>query len=386
MPAIAEYKLKYPEVNLEVTHFETYDDRYKKLATEIMSGRGPDILLINSMTFPDPEKSMKAGVFADLTPFHTADKSYNTDDYYQPVLQAGFSDKEQYIFPLSFTFSAIAGDKALLAKHNMNLSENMTAYDMLEEVARYIESGGEIPVLPDQMIDGHFNPFNMVDVDDDSLNDPAFKAFMEHYKTLYLTGSLTYKPNAFIAESVRIFEPLGTKYIMCNGDLWNSNFDPIYKLLSAVLANGGEPFLYPMYNGDGKLNGQICLSIAINSSSENKQNAYNFIKLARDLSGSDAVQEYRGFSTKRADLQGLYNNSEENVAFISEYTGIDMKPLGEAGFDRLNDILDKVDRCSYANGINTYLFDQFLPYFKGEISLDSCIAEAKNWMDIYISE
>lgn len=47
--ALGEYASLYPERKMDLQTFPTYDEMAERLSTELMSGKGPDLLLFNSL-------------------------------------------------------------------------------------------------------------------------------------------------------------------------------------------------------------------------------------------------------------------------------------------------------------------------------------------------
>ena len=90
---------------------EALQGQLARLRTQIMSGRGPDLFLCSgggNALFTDPQKMMRAGVFADLAPYmddFSAGRQLN-----EAVLAAGRAEGVQYVLPLTFTVGALLTD------------------------------------------------------------------------------------------------------------------------------------------------------------------------------------------------------------------------------------------------------------------------------------
>ena len=81
-----------------------------RLHTEIMSGEGPDLFIINSgwqddLVFPYPEKAARNGLLLNLDKLMEKSQYTDWDQQVQTVLNAGKTEKGQYIIPLSYPVS-----------------------------------------------------------------------------------------------------------------------------------------------------------------------------------------------------------------------------------------------------------------------------------------
>ena len=90
-----------------------------KLRTEIMSGRGPDLFVLdasNLRLIQYPDKQMRAGVFADLAPYLDTIAAEATLN--ETVLAAGRVGEAQYLLPLYYTVPGVAVPAEALAGFN----------------------------------------------------------------------------------------------------------------------------------------------------------------------------------------------------------------------------------------------------------------------------
>jgi len=104
--------------------------RIKRLRTQIMSGKGPDVYLLPTggetatdyefrlhfrarmytavePLFSDVACAMRNGIFADIQPYYQADEELNTEDLKQEIMDAGVVKGSRYVLPLRFTMPVI---------------------------------------------------------------------------------------------------------------------------------------------------------------------------------------------------------------------------------------------------------------------------------------
>ena len=82
----------------------------KKLQTELMSGKGKDIYIVEDTSrymegaeslFEDSNKLLYNGVLADMSKWTEKDKSFQ--ECFQPVMEAGKVGEKQYLLPITFS-------------------------------------------------------------------------------------------------------------------------------------------------------------------------------------------------------------------------------------------------------------------------------------------
>ena len=93
------------DINLIVEDFSTGDYEancaaYRDRVTiELMAGSGPDVIFPYWLDI-DLNKTMKNGLFLDLSPYFEQDKDFHKEDYLTNIFEAGCFDGKQYVVPL----------------------------------------------------------------------------------------------------------------------------------------------------------------------------------------------------------------------------------------------------------------------------------------------
>ena len=112
-----------PGLSVEVVALPEYDDanrdeELKRLRTELLAGKGPDLFLLTehqigdsaSSFFPAAEKTMRTGVFQNLGPYFQADPELAEDNFIAPVFNAGVVDGKRYVVPLQYGYDYYYAD------------------------------------------------------------------------------------------------------------------------------------------------------------------------------------------------------------------------------------------------------------------------------------
>lgn len=117
--AIGSYQQKHPDVkvNYQVGMDEesgtVESDVIRALGTEIMAGKGPDILILDGLPL---ESYIEKNVLTDLS---SLANSLEDNDLYFPFLKNSFAkDNQIFALPSRFSFPAVIGDKELLSNLN----------------------------------------------------------------------------------------------------------------------------------------------------------------------------------------------------------------------------------------------------------------------------
>ena len=127
--AIEAFAESHPEVtvNLEILPLddESRQARMKRLRTQIMSGKGPDVYLLPTGSqvilrkwdeplyvpidplFHDVTHAMELGTFFDLSALYDADTALNTSALKPEIMEAGCRDGHRWVLPLRFDIPVI---------------------------------------------------------------------------------------------------------------------------------------------------------------------------------------------------------------------------------------------------------------------------------------
>ena len=86
---------------IEIVEFDSEDTMLTKISTEIMAGKGPDIISLNQkLPF---EKLIDNGSFADIDELAELYKSdIDFDDYNSTIMDCGIYNGKRYIIPIAY--------------------------------------------------------------------------------------------------------------------------------------------------------------------------------------------------------------------------------------------------------------------------------------------
>jgi hypothetical protein len=151
------YDEKYENVEIEMielpdpmTEPALYETVKRRIQTQLMSGKGPDLFILNAPDrelegfFPDVEKAMRSGLFCDLRELYTDPFSGTVyiDEDRDPavVFTAGQIDGRQLTLPLWFSLPAIATNEDTHEK--LGISDSSGTVRMLAGLRRVFSAPG----------------------------------------------------------------------------------------------------------------------------------------------------------------------------------------------------------------------------------------------------
>lgn len=125
---IVDFNKTNPTYRIQVEEYQKYstmDDYmggYTKLNNDIVAGKMPDILLVDSSMPIDSYVSK--GLLADMNPLLDADPELNRDDYLENIFEAFSVDGKMYRLVTSFNVSTVIGKTALVGdRDGWNMQE-----------------------------------------------------------------------------------------------------------------------------------------------------------------------------------------------------------------------------------------------------------------------
>jgi len=420
------FEVRHPDIKINIAHFappiiiqrsetvirgeEVYDpqaeaDYIQRLNTELMAGKGPDIIQIDIIPW---YRYAENGYLEDLQAYMDSDADFNEADYRMNIINAVKFNNGQYAFPLAFSYQFFAYDttlftdaerKALSAKDTFTFGELIGiaegTFDGVHNMFGF--SGGYL----DWSI---FNPLltenytSFVDIEnkkayfDDGRFEQLLLSVTEYVEKGYIKSAAEVKGLDWGGYGGDIERPFMDERFYYKHKRWTGLFmlfdtelEMAYHSRShrstdgfcdddaiagmAAAHNGGVLFDTPyMY--------------ALNSNSKNKAAAWEFIKFL----ASEEVQCYSGIYAIPVNKNALREKMRRWFGVKSNLT------------DEQQQIFDEYLICAdkYADTVNTYVIrdvriDQFIEaeataYFAGEKSAKDAAAALQNKAKLYFSE
>lgn len=419
----------YSEYNTD----DDYNAGIQKLNTEMLSGKLPDMIDINTYSMPVEQYAAK-GFLTDLYELIDADADLSREDFVQPVLKALESaDGKLYQLPSTFAVStAIALDKVAGDYDTWNLAAVKDAMTKLQDGASVFDVYRTKSDILQTCISRNIDAF--VDWENGSahFDSDEFKALLEfanQFPETYDWENATDEENDSAQNRMNSGKQLMT-------DMYVSSFEDMLYQLTGY--NGGVKFVgYPSEDGTSNHTFQIDGSIAISSTCADKTAAWNFMKqfLTEDYQSGYNVWNFpinqKAFDQKMKDAMTEEYQTDENGNVVKDENGNPIRipkmtyyttdagggvafaattetaastvVIGGSGVnedgsisiyamtqEQADQILDLINATTavygYDESILNIISDEAAAYFAGEKSLDDTANMIQSRVNLYVAE
>ena len=419
----------YSEYNTD----DDYTAGIQKLNTEMLSGKLPDMIDINTYNMPVEQYAAK-GFLTDLYELIDADADLSRESFVQPVIKALESaDGKLYQLPNTFAVStAIALDKVAGDYDTWNLAAVKDAMTKLQDGASVFDVYRTKSDILQTCISRNIDAF--VDWENGSahFDSDEFKALLEfanQFPETYDWENATDEENDSAQNRMNSGKQLMT-------DMYISSFEDMLYQLTGY--NGGVKFVgYPSEDGTSNHSFQIDGSIAISSTCADKTAAWNFMKqfLTEDYQLGSNVWNFpinqKAFDQKLKDAMTEEYQTDENgnvmkdengnpiripkmtyyttdtgggVAFgtttetaastvviggtgVNEDGSISIYAMTQEQVDQILDLINTTTAVyGYDESILNIISDEAAAYFAGEKSLDDTANMIQSRVNLYVAE
>lgn len=419
----------YSEYNTD----DDYNAGIQKLNTEMLSGKLPDMIDINTYNMPVEQYAAK-GFLTDLYELIDADPDLNRESFVQPVLKALESaDGKLYQLPSTFAVStAIALDKVAGDYDTWNLAAVKDAMTKLQDGASVFDVYRTKTDILQTCISRNIDAFVDWENGGAHFDSDEFKALLEfanQFPDTYDWENATDEENDSAQNRMNAGKQLMT-------DMYVSSFEDMLYQLTGF--NGGVKFVgYPSEDGTSNHAFQIDGSIAISSTCADKTAAWNFMKqfLTEDYQSGYNVWNFpinqKAFDQKMKDAMTEEYQTDENGNVVKDENGNPIRipkmtyyttdagggvafaattetaastvVIGGSGVnedgsisiyamtqEQADQILDLINATTavygYDESILNIISDEAAAYFAGEKSLDDTANMIQSRVNLYVAE
>ena len=421
----------YSEYNTD----DDYTAGIQKLNTEMLSGKLPDMIDINTYSMPIEQYAAK-GFLTDLYELIDADADLSREDFVQPVLKALESaDGKLYQLPQTFAVdTAIALDKVVGEYDTWNLAAVKDAMTKLQDGATVFDVYCTKSDILSTCISRNIDAF--VDWENGAahFDSDEFKALLEFANSF---------PDTYDWENADEEDQDSAQNRMNAGKQLMSSFyvlsleDILYQLTGY---NGKVKFVgYPSEDGTSNHAFQIDAAIAISSTCADKTAAWNFMKqfLNEEYQSSYNIWSFpinqAAFDAKLKEMMTEEYQTDDNgnvmkddngnpirIPKVTYYTdgngtmtgystgnggvavmqasadgSVEMGENGEVNVyamtqEQADEILGLINATTavygYDESIMGIITDEAAPYFAGEKSLDDTVNMIQSRVNLYVAE
>jgi multiple sugar transport system substrate-binding protein len=411
--AIEKYEAEHKDIDIEVKEYSPLPEAAKQskggvvmvkgdpkdlekytstVNTEIMSGKGSDILMLQDLPY---EKYAEKGLLQDFNSLMENDKSFNKEDYYKNVLDAINVNGKNYGMPLGFDLNLLSANKSILESSGVTIKDNWTWQDF-EEIAAKV-AGGE----------GADKKYALSNTSESELTGSMVMSSYDKF--------VDSKAKEVKFDSKEFIDLLTTAKKMVDNGLVNTekagkniidltsrgssvfNIENIGMPMELSIAKMGFGNAADFYNAPGTEGGYSFGSnsiLGINSKSKYTKEAWDFIKYLM----SEEVQSGKNFTELPINKKALEEKIEDAAKGGSEKKMMIKTPNGSSTSgtpitfteEDGKTILNSVAKLSKYVGSNREIIniikEEVPAFFRGQVSAEDVAKTIQNKANTYLKE
>lgn len=413
--AVSAFRKNYPEIGVRYEiginpdYGVTKEDALKNLSTELATGTGPDILIMDDI----PIKTyIEKGVLKELTPVR---EQMTEENYFLSVIDGLATDKGLYVMPLTFAIPVLAGDQEEI--------ERLGEIESLLEFAEILEETtgeNENSIIGLQSAEGVLKLFAQSSmggwVTDDSLNRDEVEEFLTQVKMIYdiqmsnlsedaqehTTSGMDWgsgenvlirKYGAYgLSDSLVVKLSLHPQQLFCAGYLSSALGD--YPLTQGILDSVG--YHYMLMPGQNYGNCLPTTLMAMNSVSKQEEECYLFLEYiySSEFQGNVSLN---GIPVNRqAYLESQKNPKEringEYMAFgYSAPDGtINIMEIYWPSKEKFSELTYLIEDVSGVNYCDVQVYEAVIKYgqkaLTGEMNIKEAVDTIEEELELYLAE
>lgn len=379
------------EDKIELVEFDSERQLSEKMSTEIMAGKGPDILTSRfSLPF---EKLKESGALADVYGLsESSDIGLNHCN--SNILKYGISNGKLYVIPLYYSPDVFVTTEETLAKYGLT-SKTFSFIDL----AKTLKSNHMTYSLlgAKDLNTNLFYSFLSCYVDFESgttaFDSDEFSNTLDYMVELIFNDETDPNTYYFLHENIKSGKSILYKEFPSVYQVFRT-----YCLLSYL---GATPALVYNYNRTSHAcPASVDVSVGINNNSRHKDKALKFVKYClSDENQMHISKEYGYLPVNNNALTALIEQTNEEIDFDDDGTtsesekAVFHKARSTAIKDYSNAI-NSIDRCTYYSFDNlsesyynsSVIGDIVHKYLNGEISKEKFIRQLTSATEIYLTE
>lgn len=391
---------------IEIVEYDSLEEMYTIMATEIMSGDGPDII---SLDQPLPfEKLIENHAFADVDELiNTYGSNIDFNDYNTKVMESGIVNRKRYFVPFFYCPNIFISTQEKLKEYDLNFSD--FSY---KELSKQLSQEKVSCSLFGNESDNYSFLYSFIDsyvnFDNKTANFDT-NSFLENIDYI---KKLINKDNTNENVYYNLYNSENNGCILSTPKLlFGGTMGGVKTAYYNIFLQNKTPAILPNFSYENKITAYVECGIAINQNSDKKDKALRFIEYCL----SEDVQEYwcgsrsdKGFSGTN-EISLPVNNKAFDYAVEVE-TGEEWDYNEDGEFDEEEKefsenvdsifwkdylgIIDDISGCTlynYKNLKTTYYNSSVIgdivdKYLSGDISKEKFIRQLTAATEIYLTE
>ena len=378
------------KIKIKVVTFDSYEEMKARVNTEIMSGKGPDVLLFDSIY--DVDDSFKTSASGSLLALDEKMAELDEENYFTNILDAGIANGHQYFLPLSWNILQAYSPQGMI--NEKGYSDNMFMAYAEEAVALANDNTMGISSNQYGRMDGSLMNYfldvagvEVIDWASGQLNDNKEQVLQvaEFVKVV----SDNQEKNMTIAQRyANDFAGAVAHFTFLSEDFPFMNNVSFYQTAYPNSVNDEMHFV-PYTNLEGGITAQVTQYGAISAYTKHEDQAWELLRHILDYESSVTFNKYIRNQLIMAPVnKTVYAAYVEELA-NSEYNsgGQRIAPLEEKWVHVLEEIPARVNSAVIPNGaVASHIQECMDPYLNGQDSFDNCYDTLTTRLQMYLDE
>lgn len=367
--------------------------------TQLMSGKGPDIMLLNPLPYGN---YINKNLLANLSDMMKSDKSFNMDDYYTNIFDAMKYNGGLYGFPISVSLDVLQGNKSMLDKYEINIEDDKWTWADFENTAEtivekssadgaeeiYALSGMDGSMLISALVSKSFSSFVDKDAKTASFDSQEFIDMLNLARGMFDKG---YINTEMSKEKIMDLAARGNTVFSVS----NIRTYIDMMMLKQIYGEGVEFLKYP---GDGQNQSfEVNNLYGINAKSPDRELAWEFLKFlaseemmsqaslvglpvnkaASQAAAQNAIEMSKNVSSGKGKI--ALNNNGQTITLDKLITEEDVKVVQE--------LLGKANKYNEMDQqILAILREETKAFFEGQKAAEDTARTIQDRVTIYINE
>lgn len=334
--AIGRYKRTYNdidfkyEVGIEDSSISE-NDAIKKLNTELMSGNGPDIVLLDGL---NEEQYISSGLLKDISSI--INDSSNNEEYFSSILNCYKDGEKIYRIPLKFDMPVVIG-KGVSSIHDINSLENY--------INKFSNASKSIGGWDSKELIYLLYPFykNNIINDKNEINKENLTSFLKEIKYIKNKYTDTDMNTNELLNSCLKYKCDGIIFMLQDTDFDIGNIASITEYAYVNDISKSSKLEYSLL-GTSNINYFIPETIvSVCSKSKNTEECSKFIKYLLS-SEFEKINYESGFSINKTALMEEYNemDSADPISGITTYKGNSID-IYKPSLDSINNLISNIN-------------------------------------------
>lgn len=388
--AVAAFQKEHTDVKLKVVTFDSHEEMKKQMNAELMSGKGPDVLLFNGVYgVDDPFKIAVAG---SLLALDEQVSELDEEFYFTTILDAGIANGHQYFLPLSWNILQAYSSQGVIEEKGYG-DDLYAAY---VEDAATLANDDTMGISSNQYgrMDGSLlNYFldvagvELIDWESGELNNNKDK--VQQVSEFVKVVSNTQEKNREIAQRYSSdFAGAVAHFTYLTEDFAFMNNLRYYQSVYPHSVND-EMYFAPYKNLDGGITAQVIEYGAINAYTKHENQAWELLRYILNYTGDLNYSKYDREETVFAPVnKAVYATYVEELATEESHgPGHNIAPLEAEWVQVLEVIPAEINTAIIPNGAMGKLIQDCIdPYLAGEETFDICYEKLMQHLQMYLAE